>query len=114
MSTFDFGHASDLYARNIHPRLMLGPAEILKLRRRTRAGEGKLLLQALRKKVKPFIRQILADDAWRGLLTTGKFFWPSRATVLCIQRPVAESSSEDAGRRSRRSTSPECQSRIAE
>ena len=76
MKQFDFGSARKLYQRAIHPRVMLGPTDLVRLRQRTRAGEGRRLLLALRKKTRPFVQRILANDDWREILQHGELFWP--------------------------------------
>jgi len=54
---FSFGCARPLYEQKQHPRVMLGPAEMARLRERTRAGDGRRILSALHEKVIPDVRR---------------------------------------------------------
>lgn len=57
---FSFGAARHLYDNRLHPRAMLGEADLPALRERLGAGDGALVLDALRRLVEPGIREILA------------------------------------------------------
>lgn len=73
-----FGCAEQLYKRNIHPRVLCGPADIDRLRQQIRTGDGKKIMHALRTKLRPIIRKVLdapdlskllnfyATGAWLG------------------------------------------------
>lgn len=61
---------------NHHPRLLLSTVDVRKLRRGVRAGFGRKLLHALRRKVRPFIEQLRSDEKWVAVLHSQSFFWP--------------------------------------
>jgi len=49
---YSMGAARALYAKNIHPRVMLGPDDVVQLREQVKRGDGKKIMTALRKKVR--------------------------------------------------------------
>lgn len=59
---FAFGCARKLYDDSIHPRLLFGPSDIPVLRKKSRAGDGKRIMDALRRKSKPDIARLLSDN----------------------------------------------------
>jgi len=60
---YTFGCAADLYARNIHPRVMLGPDDVVRLREQVKTGDGKKIMNGLRRLTRPLIEAVLeADD----------------------------------------------------
>ena len=48
MATFTFGCAADLYRERVHPRVLIGPDDLARLRDRVKRGGGRRLMQALR------------------------------------------------------------------
>ena len=60
---FSFNAARKLYENGTHPRVMLGPHDIDRLRRQIRTGDGRKIMSAIRRKVKPLVTNVLeADD----------------------------------------------------
>ena len=68
MSSFDFGCAADLYRKRIHPRVLVGPDDLVRLRDRVKRGGGRRLMQALRNKVQPLAQAALEADDLPGLI----------------------------------------------
>ena len=57
-----FNSAADLYESGTHPRLILGPGEVDKLRARIRSGDGALIMEALRRKVGLLVDEFAGHD----------------------------------------------------
>ena len=62
MASFAFGCATDLYRKRVHPRVLVGPDDLARLRDRVQQGGGRRLMEALRKKVRPLVEATLAAD----------------------------------------------------
>lgn len=58
---FDFGVAAGLYAGGVHPRVVMGPDDIPRLRRAMRSGMRRKIMAGLRRKVAPLVTRVLAD-----------------------------------------------------
>jgi hypothetical protein len=62
-----FGTARPLYRAGQHPRLLMGPADLVELRLRIRSGTGRKIWQALLRKVAPLFEELAAapdSTAW--------------------------------------------------
>lgn len=68
MATFTFGCAADLYRERVHPRVLIGPDDLARLRDRVKRGGGRRLMQALREKVRPLVEAVLAADELPALI----------------------------------------------
>lgn len=62
-----FACAKHLYDRNIHPRVLLGPDDVLTLKRRIHSGKGKKIMDALRRATHPHVKTVLESDDFGGL-----------------------------------------------
>ncbi len=62
------GCARTLYARNAHPRVLLGPDDVTRLRRQVRTGRGRKIFDAMRRRVAPIIDRMLAADDMPALI----------------------------------------------
>ena len=60
---FAFGAAAALYARGVHPRVVMGPADVARLREAGRTGAHRTILAGLRRKIAPFVARVRADAA---------------------------------------------------
>ena len=76
---YSFGAARDLYEKNVHPRVMLGPADLIELRRRIKRGDGKKIMEGLRRKVSLLVSAILQSEDLRVSLV-GDGSWNSLGT----------------------------------
>ena len=68
MSKFEFGTATQLYEEYIHPRVIIGPKDIDRLKESTRRGGGRRLMNAMREKVRPLVEVVLQSDDLPGLV----------------------------------------------
>jgi len=68
MPSFTFGCAADLYQKSIHPRVLIGPDDLARLREQVKRGGGRRLVDALREKVRPLVRAALDTDELPALL----------------------------------------------
>ncbi|MDP6358814.1 MAG: hypothetical protein QF473_27090, partial [Planctomycetota bacterium] len=68
MSKFEFGTATQLYEEYIHPRVIIGPKDIDRLKDSTRRGGGRRLMNAMREKVRPLVEVVLQTDDLPGLV----------------------------------------------
>ncbi|MCX5659386.1 MAG: hypothetical protein NTW19_06635 [Planctomycetota bacterium] len=57
---FSFGSAVKLYQRHTHPRVLFGPDDLPKLKRQVRTGDGRRIMQAIRRKTRPDIDRLLS------------------------------------------------------
>jgi hypothetical protein len=76
------GGARSLYERNVHPRVLIGPRELAAMQRRVHTSRGKKIMNGLRARLRPQVREILdAGDDSKALavLQSGYFgqtvFW---------------------------------------
>lgn len=61
---FTFGCAKPLYEAQVHPRVLIGPRDLEAIRRRSRSGNGRRILESLRAWVGPRVDALLsASDA---------------------------------------------------
>jgi hypothetical protein len=77
-----FGCAADLYRRGLHPRILVGPDDIARLRRQVRRGDGLKIFNAIRGKIAPVVDRLLAaetPEALDALLDPGKSVYESFA-----------------------------------
>lgn len=58
---FEFGCAKSLYRKSIHPRVLLGPMELKKLKSRILSGDAKKIMAALRRRVFPLVNHVLTS-----------------------------------------------------
>ena len=87
---FDFGCAKPLYQQGVHPRVLLGPEDVEKLRRRIRSGDGLKIMQALRRKVRLLVESVLKSrDLAQMLLDSKKSHHEPGALVLYGLREMA-------------------------
>ena len=85
---YRFGAARELYERRVHPRVLIGSAGLVDLRRRTRRGEGARLLAAVRAKLRPYVAELLAAPDPRAAVTTPKADpYHSRAWLYTLALP---------------------------
>jgi len=71
---FEFGCAKKLYERNVHPRVLLGPKDVERLRERVRCGNARKLMNAVRKCTRPCAEEILTcDDILGGEASTKRY-----------------------------------------
>ena len=61
-SRYAFASAENLYRRNVHPRVMLGPDDVVELRRQIQRGDGKKIMAALRKKVRTLVDFVIESE----------------------------------------------------
>ena len=74
--SYAFGCAKRLYRDNIHPRVLCGPDELAAMSRQIRTGDGKRIMDALRKKLRLIIREVLdAADLGKLLSFYGTGAW---------------------------------------
>ncbi|MBI2190476.1 MAG: heparinase II/III family protein [Planctomycetes bacterium] len=59
---FQLGCAAELYRMRMHPRVLIGPNDLDRLKRRCRAGDGRKLLLGLRRKLDPIVNQMLQGE----------------------------------------------------
>lgn len=62
-----FGCAADLYRRGVHPRILVGPDDIARLRRRVRRGDGLKIFNAIRARIAPIVDRLLDADTPEAL-----------------------------------------------
>lgn len=72
-----YGTARSLYAKHVHPRVVMGPADLAELRERTRSGNGRKIRLAVREKAARLFEQVAAapepstwlagDGTWSSL-----------------------------------------------
>ena len=62
------GCARPLYAKNLHPRVLLGPGDVARLGLQIRSGRGKTIFDAMRRRVDPVIDQILGTEDVAALI----------------------------------------------
>src|SRR5262245_18126386 len=70
------GSAKALYARGTHPRVLIGPGELDRIRRRASSRLGRKIADATRTRVRPFVREIMAqssDDEVLAAIEGGAF-----------------------------------------
>ena len=85
MSRYAFGVARDLYASNVHPRVMLGPDDVVELRRRTGSGDGRKVLDAMRAKVRALADLVEgADDLVALMAGDGTHVSPAARIAHCV------------------------------
>ena len=60
---YGFGCARQLYRDGIHPRLYGGPDDLARLQKKVRTGKGRLLMEALREKVRPLVSAVERERA---------------------------------------------------
>ena len=79
-----FGCAADSYLRSIHPRILLDPADITRLRKSIRTGDGKKIFAGIVQRVTPIVDQVLAADTPEALekLLDPAGGWASFVTYL--------------------------------
>src|ERR1051325_5264925 len=65
---FSFGCAKDLYVGNRHPRVMIGPDDLVVLRRNIQRGDGRKIAEAIRTKIGPQVKRVLQTDDIASLL----------------------------------------------
>ncbi len=63
-----FAAAEPLYAQSRHPRVALGPDELVELRRKVRSGDGLKIMDALRRKVRVLAEEAKHSTAWPQIL----------------------------------------------
>lgn len=69
---YRLGAARALYARHAHPRLLLGPTDLVRLRRQIRTGPGRVLMDALRRQVRPWVDTVLKEPALPAAIAARK------------------------------------------
>lgn len=67
---FDFGCARSLYEKQTHPRILLGPDDLERLREECRSGPCGVLLERLRRKVEPMVASVLASKDVNAFMST--------------------------------------------
>ncbi|MCX5659686.1 MAG: hypothetical protein NTW19_08190 [Planctomycetota bacterium] len=80
-----FGCAADLYHRRIHPRILVGPDDIVRLRQQVRRGDGLKLFNAICQKIAPLVDRLVVTEtpeALDTLLDPGKSIWASFANQV--------------------------------
>jgi len=82
--TFGFEVAKSLYTNGMHPRVMLGPQDVIRLRDRTRSGAGRKLLDATRQRNELVVKQIEQLDGEANDSKTGAGLELSYAVLLEI------------------------------
>ncbi len=65
---YKFGCARELYQRNIHPRILCGPEDIERLRKRVHDGPGRLIMESMRRLLRPRVRKVLESKDLGALL----------------------------------------------
>ncbi|MBI3985370.1 MAG: hypothetical protein HY343_00475, partial [Lentisphaerae bacterium] len=65
---FAFGCAAGLYRRGVHPRVLVGPADLPRLRRTMRQGTCRKVMDAMRSQLRPLVEQMLAGHDLKDLL----------------------------------------------
>jgi hypothetical protein len=71
-----FGQARSLYAKQVHPRLLIGPTELEDIRRSIASGKGRKVMEALRLATRPCIEALASREETAKLLS-GKDSWGS-------------------------------------
>lgn len=69
--SLEFGASAPLYAKGLHPRLLMGPDEVDKLRAACGAGWCKLVLEQLRRKIAPMVEEIEATSDLAEMMKRG-------------------------------------------
>lgn len=59
MSKFESGIARRLYQKRIHPRLLMGPEDLNRLKESIKSGGGKRLMNAVRDQIQPLVKIVL-------------------------------------------------------
>ena len=80
-----FGCAADSYRRGLHPRILLGPDDLMRLRRQIRRGNGRTIFNGIRAKIAPVVDRLLAAEtpqALDELLDPGKSIYASFAAQV--------------------------------
>jgi hypothetical protein len=80
-----FGCAADSYRRGLHPRILLGPDDLMRLRRQIRRENGRAIFKAIRAKIAPVVDGLLAAEtpqALDELLDPGKSIYASFAAQV--------------------------------
>lgn len=67
--------ARSLYAKHVHPRVFLGPADMPALRRAVRTGVGRTIMTGLRRRVKPLVAGVLAAPDLPQMLAQWNVNW---------------------------------------
>lgn len=67
--SFEFGCARELYINKRHPRLLCGQEDIADLRRKVRGGNGRAIMDALRRKARGLAGVVKESPDVEGLLT---------------------------------------------
>ena len=67
-SRYAFGAAKNLYQENVHPRVLLGPDDVARLRDQIRRGDGRKIMSALRRKVQKLVGFVLGAEDLATLL----------------------------------------------
>ena len=83
--TFQFGAAASLYRENIHPRVMVGPADIVRLRKLISgpaSSDAVKIMKGLRRKVAPLIDRIHALDNLPEVLSQWNARWDLPGTTI--------------------------------
>lgn len=86
---FAFRVARPLYKNNVHPRLLIGPHEVVAMRQRTRKKAGRAILAAMQARLDPLIDGILAapDEATAISVVAGAYF--ARSLWYCLDEIAA-------------------------
>lgn len=79
---YTFGIAEALYARKIHPRVMLGPADVKRLKLQIRREPGRTLFGALRARMRPLAQRVLESGDLRTLIGTWNHTWRDPGTAV--------------------------------
>lgn len=80
-----FGCAAASYPRGIHPRILVDPQDLARLRNRVRRGDGLRVFNAIRKNIAPVVDRLLAaesTEAVNSLLDPGKSIYASFANSV--------------------------------
>lgn len=83
--TFQFGAAASLYQKNIHPRVMVGPADIARLRKLIKgpaSSDAVKIMKGLRRKVAPLIDRIHTIDNLPEVLSQWNARWDLPGTTI--------------------------------
>ncbi|MCX5660613.1 MAG: hypothetical protein NTW19_12960 [Planctomycetota bacterium] len=83
---YAFGCARPLYARGVHPRVMLGPEDVTRLRTLVRKGDGLKVMTALRGKVRRLVESVLTAPDLIEMLLWKKRKWnePGILVRMCL------------------------------
>ncbi|MBI2437269.1 MAG: heparinase II/III family protein [Lentisphaerae bacterium] len=65
--SFAFGCAKKLYKDGVHPRVVIGPADLERLRIKIKTGDGRKIMAGLRQKVRPIVECALSADLRKEL-----------------------------------------------